>query len=103
MFGRATIRLGIGPHSSSFFFPRLSQRSEIGCLPYFHTWCGLSSNLECRSEVNSTQVNDVLHVARWKYRTQEIAKNWPSGHHRTKLSGCRFATKACIDNWKKTC
>jgi len=22
----------------------------IGCLPYFHTWCGLSVNLECRSE-----------------------------------------------------
>ena len=33
------------------FFPRLiSQRSEIGCLSYFHTWCGLSVNLECRSE-----------------------------------------------------
>jgi len=25
-------------------------RSEIGCLPYFHTWCGLSVNLECRSD-----------------------------------------------------
>jgi len=25
---------------------------QIGCLPYFHTWCGLSanSNLRCRSE-----------------------------------------------------
>jgi len=22
----------------------------MGCLPYFHTWCGLSVNLECRSE-----------------------------------------------------
>ena len=22
----------------------------MGCLPYFHTWCGLSANLECRSE-----------------------------------------------------
>jgi len=28
-----------------------SQPSEIGCLPYFHTWCGLSVNLECRSEM----------------------------------------------------
>jgi len=38
--------------SSSIFFLFLaySQRSEIGCLPYFHTWCGLSGNLECRSE-----------------------------------------------------
>jgi len=25
--------------------------SEIGCLPYFHTWCGLSANLECMSEI----------------------------------------------------
>jgi len=35
---------------SFFFFPRLiSARSETGCLPYFHTWCGLSVNLQCRS------------------------------------------------------
>jgi len=27
-----------------FFFAK-SQRSEIGCLPYFRTWCGLSANL----------------------------------------------------------
>ena len=33
-----------------FFFVTQSQRSEIGCLPYFHTWRGLSVNLECRSE-----------------------------------------------------
>jgi len=40
--------------SSSFFpFPRLISAvapSQIGCLPYFHTWCGLSVNLGCRSE-----------------------------------------------------
>jgi len=30
------------------------------------------------------------------------AKNWPSGHHCTTLSGYIFATKARIDNWKKT-
>jgi len=30
---------------SSFFS---SPRSEIGCRPYFHTWRGLSVNLECR-------------------------------------------------------
>jgi len=34
---------------------------------------------------------------------QKIAKNSPSGHHRTTLSGYIFASKACIDNWKKTC
>jgi len=38
-----------------FLFPRLSQQSEVGCLPYFHTWCGLSANLECRSEMCCTR------------------------------------------------
>jgi len=32
---------------------------------------------------------------------QKIAKNSPSAHHRTTLSGCVFATKAHIDNRKK--
>jgi len=44
---------------------------------------------------------NVLHAARWKYRTQNVAKKSPSGHHRTTLSGCIFATKAHIDNRKK--
>jgi len=43
----------------------------------------------------------VLHAARWKCRTQKIAKNCPSGHHRTNLLGYIFATNACIDNRKK--
>ena len=62
MFSRATITLSIGPHSSfvlfllSFFcflgfFLAEYQRSQTGCLPYFHTWCSLSANLECRSEM----------------------------------------------------
>ena len=39
------------PRSSFFFFfLALSQQSEIGCLPYFGTWCGPSVNLECKSE-----------------------------------------------------
>jgi len=53
-----------------------------------------SANLEFRS---------VLHAARWKCRSQKIAKNWPSGHHRTTLSGYIFPTDACINNRKKTC
>jgi len=32
------------------FFVALSQRSQIGCLPYFNTWCDLSANLERMSE-----------------------------------------------------
>jgi len=47
------------------------------------------------------QVWNVLHAARWKHRTQDIAKNSPSAHHRTTLSVCIFATKVTIDNRKK--
>ena len=32
---------------------------------------------------------------------KKIAKNSPSGHDRTTLSGCIFAAQACIDNRKK--
>jgi len=32
------------------FFLASSQPSQIGCLPYFLTWCGLSANFRCRSE-----------------------------------------------------
>jgi len=42
----------------------------------------------------------VLQAARWKYRTQKIAKNSPFGHYRKTLSGYIFATKTRIDNWK---
>ena len=47
------------------------------------------------------QVWNVLHVARWKYRTQKWRKKSPSGHHPTTLAGYIFATKACMDNQKK--
>ena len=40
--------------SSSFSSPNLSGR--IGCLPYFHTWCGLSANLRRRSETCCTRL-----------------------------------------------
>ena len=42
--------------SSFFFFLAYSQRSQIGCLPYFRTWRGLSANLECRSETCGTRL-----------------------------------------------
>ena len=47
------------------------------------------------------QVRNVLHTARWKCRTQKIAKNSPSGHHHSTLSGYIYAAKARINNGKK--
>jgi len=47
-------------------------------------------NLECRSEMCCVR------LARNAGR-KKIAKNSPSGHHCTSLSGYIFATKACID------
>jgi len=39
------------------------------------------------------QVWNLLHGARWKYRTQKVTKISPSGHHRRTLSGCILATR----------
>ena len=44
---------------SSFFlsfFLAYSQPSQIGCLPYFQKWCGLSANFGCRSETCCTRL-----------------------------------------------
>ena len=43
---------------------------QIGCLPHFHTWCGLSANLRCRSETCCTWVTE-------KTQDAKVAKN----HH----------------------
>jgi len=48
------------------------------------------------------QVGKLLHEARWKHRMQKSRQKSPSGHHRTNLWGYVFATKARIDNRKKT-
>jgi len=75
----------------SFFFssPNLSG-CRVGCLPYFHTLCGLSANLECRSEMCCTRLAG--NTGRNKS---------PFWHRRTTLSGHILGTKACIDNRKK--
>jgi len=39
-----------------FYFLAYSQPSQSGCLPYLYTWCGLSANLECRSEMCCTRL-----------------------------------------------
>ena len=80
--------------SSFFSFPRLisgSQRSEIGCLPYFHTWCGLSANLEYTSEMCCTRLAG-------NTGRKKIAILAPSHNF---VAGCIFAAEACIDNRKK--
>jgi len=72
------------------FLSICSQPSQIGCLPYFHTWCGLSVNLGRRSEMCCMRLAE-----------NTGHKKSPSGHHHTTLSGCIFTTKASIDNRKK--
>jgi len=82
--------------SSSFYLLLLaySQPSQIGCLPYFDSWCGLSANLRCRSETCCTRFSA-------NTECKNSPKKLPSGHHCTTLSGYIFATKAHVDNWKK--
>ena len=40
------------------FFLAYSQPSQTGCLPYFHTWCGLRANLRCRSETCCSRLTE---------------------------------------------
>jgi len=75
------------------FFLAYSQPSQIRCLPYFHTWCGPMRIWDAglkRAARGSLKIQDA-----------KIANNSPSGHHRTILSSCVFATKARIDSRKK--
>ena len=79
----------------SFFYlfyssPNLAGRRLDVYHSYFHTWCGLSANLECMPEMCCTRLAE-----------NTGRKKSPSRHHRTTSSGHVFATKACIDNRKK--
>jgi len=44
--------------SCSSFFLAYFQRSQIRCLPYFHTWCGFIANLECWSVTCCTRLTE---------------------------------------------
>jgi len=55
----------------SSFFLAYSQRSQIGCLP-FYTWCGLSANLECMSEMCCTRLAENRPTG---------CKNYATNHH----------------------
>ena len=76
------------------FFLAYSQPSQIGCLPYFHTWCGLRANLRWRSKTCWTRLAEI--------QDAKTRQKSPSGHHCTTLSDYIFATKAHVDNRKKT-
>jgi len=74
------------------FFLAYFQWSQIGRVPYFHTWCGFSTNLECRSEFLKCAARGSLKIEDAKIRPlRRIAH----------LSGYIFATKACVDNLEK--
>jgi len=72
------------------FFPRLISAVADWMSTILLHMCGLSANLECRSEMCCTRLADA--------KTDAI---WPSGHHLTSLSGYIFTTKARLDNREK--
>jgi len=93
--GRAILFWSCGFFFLSFFLA-YSQWSEIGCLPYFHTRCGLSENLECMSEMCCKRLAE--NTGRKNY-----AKN---RHLHTIAQGAISSQRrheACTDNRKTTC
>jgi len=54
--GTGTKYAGLHTHWLGFFCKWTLGVSGTVCLLYFHTWCGLSSNLRCRSETCCTQL-----------------------------------------------
>ena len=73
-----------------FFFPRLISAAAdwmSTILPHIVYHC---ANLECRSEMCCTRLAG-----------NTGRKRSPFWHHRTKLSGYIFGTKACMDNRKQ--
>ena len=86
-----------------FFYLAWSQRLQTGCLPYFHTWCGLSAKLECRSEMYCTWLAENT-----GHKTSSKKSSYR--HHRTTLSGCitqlrHISTvgKNLLNNTSSTC
>ena len=95
VIGQAITFLPCGFYLLSFFsfllfFPRLiSAAADWMSTIYFGTWCGLSANLECMSEMCCTRLAG-----------NTGRKKSPFWHHRTNLSDYIFGTKACIENRK---
>jgi len=75
----------------SIFFPRLiSAVGDWMSIPY--TWCGLTANLECMSEMCCTR------LAGNTLRKNEAKNRDPSGLQPTTLSDYIVATEERIDN-----
>jgi len=49
------------------FFLVCSQLSEMACLPYFHTLCGLSANSKCMSEMCCTRLAEIQDAKNRRY------------------------------------
>jgi len=75
----------------SFFFPRLISAVGDGRMS--------TILLHALMRIQNVGVNCAARGS-LKKRMQKNAKNSPSAHRRTNLSGYIFATKACIDNRK---
>jgi len=78
--------------SSSFFFPHLISAVADWMSAILPQMVCLSASLGYRSETCEFRMHvwNLLHAARWKYRTQKSRQKSPSGHHRTTLSRYTF-------------
>jgi len=93
---RSAVTAGDLQHSSSCFAASTLVMAALWNRAghYIFVLCGLSVNLECRSETCCARLTE--NTARKK---SPKSRHW--GHHPTTLSDYIFATKACIDNRKK--
>jgi len=78
------------------FFLALSQpsHSQIGCLPYLHTWCGFTVNVQCRCEMCCTWLGE-------NTGCKNVAKNPHLGNMAQLCGAISSQVKARIDNPKK--
>ena len=81
--------------SSSFFFPLILSCRRLDV--YY-----ISTDGVALARIHNAGLKCAAHGS-LKYRTQKLRKKSSSAHHRARLSGYIFTTKACIDNQKKTC
>jgi len=86
-----------------FFFPPLISAAADWMSPYFHTWCGLSANLRCRSETCSTRLAE--YTGRKKVAKIAI---WAPSHNFVGLSSqlrhvSTIGKKLLSSNMSSTC